>query len=212
MTSLFLSLSLSLSLLGLPTPPVIVEHPQSLYAPCDSNVSFQILAEGEGLQYQWYRNNNPLPGQTTPTLNLIKIDEAARGLYHCVVSGCHGSSTSRPAHLTVTLGKLRFPLPQTNRKGTRHGKLLMSQSESAIPLSSPLQDLQFPRRGSADTFYNASMDSMGSSSHQVLHGNNGVTELLQNMKLDKSELFCLFKIICKNISHWMKVAYKLINS
>lgn len=88
----------------------------------------------------------------------------------------------------------------------------MSQSESAIPSSSPLQDLQFPRRGSVDTFYNASMDSMGSSSHQVLHGNNGVTELLQNMKLDKSELFSLLKIICKNISHWMKVAYKLINS
>ncbi|XP_019861638.1 PREDICTED: uncharacterized protein LOC109590153 [Amphimedon queenslandica] len=124
---------------GVSTPPVILEHPQSLYAPFNSKVSLSISAEGEELQYQWYRNNKLLPGQTTPTLTIPTITETSRGLYHCVVSGCHENSMSRPAHLTVTPGKLNFP-PQS-----RVGKfrLPFSQSESAIPLILLIRILSF---------------------------------------------------------------------
>ena len=184
--------------LGISTPPVILEHPQSLYAPVNSKVSLSILAEGEELQYQWYRNNKLLPGQTTPTLTVPKITETSRGLYHCVVSGRHGNSMSRPAHLTVTPGN--FPPQSSDRKY----RLPFSQSESAIPSYSSKKEFQFPRRGSADTFFLASNDSMGSSYRQFLQGNGyGVTEQFENMKLDKSESLCfllasLSNCICKS--------------
>lgn len=175
---------------------MILEHPQSLYAPFNSKVSLSISAEGEELQYQWYRNNKLLPGQTTPTLTIPTITETSRGLYHCVVSGRHGNSMSRPAHLTVTPGKLNFPPQSISRVGKF--RLPFSQSESAIPCYSPHKDpqFQFPRRGSADTFFHASNDSMGSSSRQFLQGNGyGVTEQFENMKLDKSKEFVLAFII-----------------
>ena len=56
-------------------PPVIVVQPSSQLAPQAQPVTLNVMAAGPSLTYQWYRGTsgdttNPLPGQTTATLEI----------------------------------------------------------------------------------------------------------------------------------------------
>jgi hypothetical protein len=87
------------------TPPSFVEPLASVFAPKDSTVVFNGLAEGATpLRYQWFFQGSPIAGQTNATLTLPNARLPAEGAYHVVVSNHVAAITSLVATLTVNYG------------------------------------------------------------------------------------------------------------
>ncbi len=87
------------------TPPSFVDPLASVFAPKDSTVVFNGLAEGATpLHYQWFFQGNPIAGQTNATLTLANVRLPAEGAYSVVVSNHVAAITSVVAALTVNYG------------------------------------------------------------------------------------------------------------
>ena len=90
-------------------PPRITTHPCEIKDAVPGNlVTFTIQATGtEPLNYQWEHktgDGNEVernPGANSSTLTIPKVKKSDEGSYHCTVSNCAGSETSRCATLTV---------------------------------------------------------------------------------------------------------------
>ncbi len=87
--------------------PIVVKHPESVVAPRNSNVTFQIEAVGvPPLLYRWRKNGVNLvnggrvSGVDTPTLLITGVLEADEADYSCRVVG-QNIVESNPASLTV---------------------------------------------------------------------------------------------------------------
>jgi hypothetical protein len=66
------------------------------------DAEFTVAATGSGrLDYQWLKNNQPIPEATFATLSLEEVTPADEASYSCVVTNIVGSKTSVPAALTV---------------------------------------------------------------------------------------------------------------
>jgi|GEM_PF-307023 len=99
----FTSLSATLSLNGVITPPFIVEQSGSQSVVVGGAVSFTVTAAGSApFTYQWNKNGTPIDGATSVVLALSNVTLAAAGDYTVTVSNGGGSVTSEPATLTVT--------------------------------------------------------------------------------------------------------------
>lgn len=84
------------------TSPVITQHPQDTLVIAGGTAQFAVTATGvPALSYQWYFQNNPLPGQTSPTLVLNQVLPDKQGTYSVQVSNPSGSLFSSNATLTV---------------------------------------------------------------------------------------------------------------
>lgn len=82
----------------------IVSQSQSQEVCLGSNVTLQVQAEGGALSYQWRKNGQPLPGQTSSELRLSNFQLSDTGTYDVVVSGlCGPAVTSDPIHLGILL-------------------------------------------------------------------------------------------------------------
>ncbi len=71
------------------TTPIITEQPASLAVELGSNAVFQISAASSlTLMYQWYFMDlsHPIPGATSPTLQIPSINVSNVGLYFAVIS------------------------------------------------------------------------------------------------------------------------------
>lgn len=66
-----------------------------------TNVELQVIASGSALNYQWLKNDQPMPGKTTATLNLDAVTTADSATYKVVVSNGQGSVTSNAAVVNV---------------------------------------------------------------------------------------------------------------
>ncbi|MCC6235006.1 MAG: immunoglobulin domain-containing protein [Verrucomicrobiales bacterium] len=88
-------------------PPVIVQEPdpQTLALGLGAPLSLNVVARGESLRYQWFRDGTPLalPGADTPTLAVASTTEADTGRYHVRVSNPGGRVDSREIMVTVGL-------------------------------------------------------------------------------------------------------------
>ena len=83
--------------------PAITRQPQGLTVVASTDVTFSVTATGRApLQYQWLRNQEPLPGANDATLILGAARPEDAGAYQVVVSNDAGSVTSAVAQLTVT--------------------------------------------------------------------------------------------------------------
>ncbi len=81
--------------------------------------SFSVVASGTGLNYQWYKGLNPLPGQTGSTLNLASVSAADAGTYTVIASGVCGNAATNSANLSVIGITVATPLTSaTNNLGT----------------------------------------------------------------------------------------------
>lgn len=91
------------ALFAIHAPPRVVEQPQSAIACVGEPVEFQLQATGTGLRYQWYRQGEPLPGATGPTLRIAETIYELSGAYYCIVSGVGTCppDTSATAYLYV---------------------------------------------------------------------------------------------------------------
>lgn len=102
-------------------PPAIVREPDDRAAPPGGSATFSVLAEGEGLEYQWWRGSQKLDGKTSAELVLPGVTTADEGLYHVIVSNTEGEKTSRAARLEVYPIPVitRQPAPQKANEGKR---------------------------------------------------------------------------------------------
>ncbi len=86
------------------TPPEILAHPASQSAVTGDTVTFTAAARGsDPLSYQWLKDGEPIPGETTLTLTLTDVTEADTGVYTFSVSNPIGTAVSKPALLSVWL-------------------------------------------------------------------------------------------------------------
>lgn len=82
--------------------PQILTNPADQTVAAGQSVTFTVAASGNGLSYQWTRNNNPINGATASSFTIDDVTEANGGNYRVVVSNNVGDITSDPATLTVT--------------------------------------------------------------------------------------------------------------
>ena len=78
-------------------------------------MTFTVQATGtEPLNYQWQWNPakeggseewqpcRGVQGFSTAALTILNVQKSNKGSYHCVISNCAGSQTSKPAKLKVS--------------------------------------------------------------------------------------------------------------
>lgn len=114
----------SVAILSVSIPVILTNEPQSQTVVQGTNVSFNVGASGNYLQYQWYNssggiNNGPwITGSTNSTLTLSNVVTADENNYYVTVSNAFDSVTSAPpASLTVITNPVISsisPYPGTN--------------------------------------------------------------------------------------------------
>lgn len=80
--------------------PRITSHPADAAVCIGSAHELFVNATGLDLGYQWYRNNEPIVGATSPALLIEAFDVAQQGRYHCVVTSL--GETNGPCQRTVS--------------------------------------------------------------------------------------------------------------
>lgn len=84
-----------------PAAPQIISQPQAQQAPFGGRTVFSVGADGTApLRYQWFRNDEALPGAWENTLVINPVTSASLGAYHVVVSNSYGSAASTTAQLS----------------------------------------------------------------------------------------------------------------
>jgi hypothetical protein len=107
-----------------PPPPVIATQPIGKTVQEGSNVSFAVVASGQGaLVYQWQLNEQNLPAATSATLNLNGVKQNQSGRYRVLVSSPYGVTISDTVTLTVNANPpptiVTQPLGKTSAEGTQ---------------------------------------------------------------------------------------------
>jgi len=84
-----------------PAPPVIASEPADMQVPLGARGVLSVGAEGTPpLRYQWFKNDEALPGAWENSLVIDPVTAGSLGTYHVVVGNSFGSVTSRDAQLT----------------------------------------------------------------------------------------------------------------
>lgn len=86
-------------------PPKIVVEPSDRAVAPGATLTLEVMAEGESLTYQWYRNNQLLTGEESAVLMRVVATQADAGDYRVTVTNTHASRTSRTAKVEV------YPVP-----------------------------------------------------------------------------------------------------
>jgi len=66
-----------------------------------TTATFNVTAAGEGLTYQWQKDNADIPGATSASYSISGVQNTDMGSYRCVISGNCGQVISNIAILTV---------------------------------------------------------------------------------------------------------------
>ncbi|MFL6256215.1 MAG: immunoglobulin domain-containing protein, partial [Pyrinomonadaceae bacterium] len=82
-------------------PPTISAQPADTTVTNNAPASLSVVASGEGLFYQWYKNGAFIPGANAQSLDFTSAQVADAGTYTVVVSNSGGNVTSAPARLLV---------------------------------------------------------------------------------------------------------------
>jgi hypothetical protein len=112
--------------------PSITLGPESQTAIVGSNVTFQVVAAGTLLSFQWLWNGSPMPGQTNASLVLTNVQATQAGAYTVTVSNAIASLMSPTVSLTVV------QLIQTEaelRAALQNGGLVKWDKDGMIPLT-----------------------------------------------------------------------------
>ncbi len=83
------------------SPPVVVQHPKDTTVTEGATVILEVAAQGENIAYQWRKDEQPIPGATSPQLVLQAVQLADSGWYDCQISNLCGTVLSEAAHVVV---------------------------------------------------------------------------------------------------------------
>jgi len=121
--------------------PVITTQPQSQAVCAGSTVSFNVIATGSPLSYQWQKNDVNLSnggnvsGTTTATLTLTGVSSADAASYTVMVSKGSGSVFSQAATLTVSAPPVITTQPQSQTANAGNNVQLSVVAGGATPFS-----------------------------------------------------------------------------
>ena len=118
-----------------PPAPSIVTQPAPKTVQEAANVSFNVVATGQGsVVYQWQFNEQNLPGATSATLNLNGVKLNTAGRYRVLISSQYGVTISDTVTLTVNPNPppaiVTQPVSQTVAEGTV--QVLLSVTASGV--------------------------------------------------------------------------------
>lgn len=82
-------------------PPIVSERIFSDYAAPGTNIRFSVFSEQDDLQYQWYKDDIPLEGETENQLQFIVKSAEDQGTYYVIASNAIGSIKSKAATITL---------------------------------------------------------------------------------------------------------------
>ncbi|MDI9401165.1 MAG: lamin tail domain-containing protein [Verrucomicrobiota bacterium] len=83
-------------------PPVIVKEPANQSVLLEGTATFSVTVTGTApLQYQWFKDGQPIEGAVNPTYTIDSVSATDAGLYQVTISNAKGSRTSREAELIV---------------------------------------------------------------------------------------------------------------
>ncbi|HBZ67805.1 MAG TPA: hypothetical protein DEO70_13305 [Bacteroidales bacterium] len=84
--------------------PAIITEPDSISTcPGVTMQQFVVVATGDSLNYQWYKNGVVIPGQTQPVLTFPIVTYADTADYYCVVTNTCEDDTSRLVNLNINI-------------------------------------------------------------------------------------------------------------
>jgi hypothetical protein len=98
-------------------PPLIVQQPLPAGVSAGSNATFSVTAFGIGsLSYQWKKDGDDIPGETSSSLTITNVDSGDEGDYSVVITDSAAiadgqapvSLESEPANLTVWTGLVSY--------------------------------------------------------------------------------------------------------
>lgn len=88
-------------------PPEISVEPTDVSITAGHDAIFTIVATGNGLIYQWYKNNEPIPNSQSSIHKVIKAKLEDNGTkFKCIVKNSVGEDTSKVAVLNVTVDEI----------------------------------------------------------------------------------------------------------
>lgn len=117
--------------------PSVTTQPASLTVTPTAAASFTVVASGTPpFTYQWLKDDQPITGATSATLDLSQVSLSDAGSYRAVVSNPAGSVTSDPAALTVNrlAQTITFPSPGALRVDAAP-VTLQATASSGLPVS-----------------------------------------------------------------------------
>lgn len=90
------------SVVWLSAPPEIISQPQSASAFPGHPIALTVGVTGtEPLSYQWYFDNEAIPGKTSRILNIDAVSRTSAGEYFVIITNAFGAVTSAPAPLNI---------------------------------------------------------------------------------------------------------------
>jgi gliding motility-associated-like protein len=96
-------------------------------------VDISVEVDGTSLGYQWYKNGNPIGGETANTLSFASVVIGDEDVYDCEISGTCGTETSNASNLTVN-EYITFTTQPTNQTDCPGGTVAFSV-DVAVPSS-----------------------------------------------------------------------------
>jgi hypothetical protein len=87
-----------------PPLPTITQQPADIEAYYGGTATFNVVATGSNLSYQWLKGTTPIAGKTSPTLSLSNLEADDAAFYQVRVSNPYGEVVSRSAKLTLVYG------------------------------------------------------------------------------------------------------------
>ena len=139
-------------------PPTLVTQPQSAAGLEGDSIMLSVAAAGSApLQYQWFKEGQPIPGATTPTFEIVFLLEADAGTYRVEVSNAFGKTVSADAIISFlpliqvfvdglpASGIVRVSKPVlVSLKAARPGWILHYTTDGSEPVSaSPIYNAPF---------------------------------------------------------------------
>ena len=83
--------------------PQIVQQPNSISTCIGNTEQFIVVASGDSLYYQWFKDGNPLPGATDSILQFDPVQASHIGIYYCHIWNTCGSINSQPVSLYMNI-------------------------------------------------------------------------------------------------------------
>ena len=109
--------------------PEISTQPSNINVYPGGNATMRVIVKGAGHAYQWRKNGEPIPGETSNTLSLSDIILADAGEYSVSVKNSVTTVTSRSA-------RLRVLSPDSNNQGSATAR----PSITSHPISQTIAD------------------------------------------------------------------------
>jgi hypothetical protein len=158
-----------------PPPPAISSQPIGRTVQEGSNVSFAVVATGQGsLVYQWQLNEQNLPGATSATLNLNGVKQNQSGRYRVLVSSPYGVTISDTVTLAVNPNPpptiVTQPLSRTPAEGTQVSLTVTATGLGSLTYQWQINNQNIPGATSSTLVLSAARPS-ANGKYRVIVGN-----------------------------------------